>query len=365
MGKTTIHISCIDQQLVAIASPVLASGGQNESVVQFSFCPLWTDYTKVAVFYREGSTAYHATMEDDRCVIPHEVLTEEGYIYIGVFGQKGDTTRTSEVMRYRVVKGALVEGTVPSDPTPEIYAQILAACQEVLDGLDGRFNAVDERVEELARTVESGTEHEHDATHITSGTFPVERGGTGADNAKDARVNLGITLKNLGAAPANHTHDVGDMMSGQVPVSKGGTGADTAEGAREALGAVSKTGDTLNGDYVFVTDWEHENPIEIKRVFDDPEFTGTYTLNLGIAEDGEAVIRWGKDGDPFTAPFCNISLGEDGVWFSKPLGVEVGGTGARNAADALKNLGIIVSETEPENPTEGMIWIKVEPTEGA
>ena len=40
--------------------------------------------------------------------------------------------------------------------------------------------------------------------------------------------------------------------------------------------------------------------------------------------------------------------------------IESGGTGATTAAEALANLGIIISETEPENPVEGMIWFKIE-----
>lgn len=40
--------------------------------------------------------------------------------------------------------------------------------------------------------------------------------------------------------------------------------------------------------------------------------------------------------------------------------VDHGGTGATTAVEALANLGIIISATEPENPTENMIWIKVE-----
>lgn len=307
MGKTTIHISCIDQQLIPVASPVLASGGQNEDAVLFTFCPLWADYTKVAVFYREGDTAYHVPVVDDRCVIPHEVLMEEGYIYIGVFGQKGDATRTTEVMRYRVVKGALTEGTVPSDPTPELYEQILAACQEVLDGLDGRFAAVDERVEELARTVESGTEHEHDASNITSGTLAVEHGGTGADNAAAARENLGITLENLGGAPADHTHDAGDFFDGALAVENGGTGADNAADARENLGV------TLE--------------------------------NLG-----GAPAEHGHDAAEI---------------ISGALPVERGGTGAGDAEEARINLGAAAStHTHAESDIITPEWVPLTPTNG-
>lgn len=125
MGKTTIYVSCIDQRLVVTSPPVIASGGLNEDRVKFDFCPLWDGFEKIAVFYRTEGEAYHAVVTDDLCLIPHEVLADEGFIFFGVFGVKGDITRTSEIVRYRVVRGILTEGTVPSDPTPDIYEQIL------------------------------------------------------------------------------------------------------------------------------------------------------------------------------------------------------------------------------------------------
>lgn len=126
MGKTIITVGCIDQRLVIVSAPVLASGGRNEDEMLFEFCSLWDGFTKTAVFYRTEDEVFHAKVTNDKCVIPHEVLTSEGWLYFGVFGVKGDITRTSEVIRYKVTKGALTDGTKPSDPTPDIYAQILA-----------------------------------------------------------------------------------------------------------------------------------------------------------------------------------------------------------------------------------------------
>lgn len=278
-----------------------------------------------------------------------------------VFQYSRDISTNIETGSFVVLQGTETTGTA-ADPAVEQHD--LLAGEITIDqmpmwrvSVSGATISAPVQVFTLAKTIgdKAATDHKHSATDIDSGKLAINRGGTGATDAATARANLGITPANIGALPANSV----------VGIGMGGTGASTAAEARNKLGAVSKTGDTLNGDYVFVTDWEHENPIEIKRVFDDPEFTGTYTLNLGIAEDGEGSIVWHGDGDAFTAPFCRLSLGEDGVWFSKPLAVEAGGTGARNASDALRNLGIIISETEPENPTEGMIWIKIEAAEGA
>ena len=125
MSKTRITVDCIDQRLLITNDPLLASGGQNESEIVFTFCPLWQGYGKTAVFYRTPDEVYNVEIVDDRCTIPAEVLTEKGEIFFGVFGDNGSATRTSEILRYTVVQGALLPGVRPADPTPDIYAQIM------------------------------------------------------------------------------------------------------------------------------------------------------------------------------------------------------------------------------------------------
>lgn len=76
--------------------------------------------------------------------------------------------------------------------------------------------------------------HTHDAASIVKGTLnakrlpvvPVEKGGTGAATAADARVNLGITPGNIGAAPASHKHTAADV--GAAPAYTYGTADLTA-----------------------------------------------------------------------------------------------------------------------------------------
>lgn len=131
MGKTLIRVDCVDQRLYISTAPMLASGGRNEDEIEFGFCSLWDGFEKTAVFYREKDDVYHAIITDDRCIIPHEVLTDEGWMYFGVLGVKGDITRTSAIMRYRIEAGAITEGTKPSDPTPDIYAQYIARIQAI------------------------------------------------------------------------------------------------------------------------------------------------------------------------------------------------------------------------------------------
>lgn len=140
MGKTIVRVACIDQRLILASTPKIASGGRNEDRVIFEFCSLWTGFEKVAVFYRDPEHVYTMVIDtENSCIIPHEVLKDEGEFFFGVFGVNGDVTRTSEILKYRVEKGAITEAAEIPDPTPELYEQLLALCQPVLAGLDERF----------------------------------------------------------------------------------------------------------------------------------------------------------------------------------------------------------------------------------
>lgn len=119
-----IKIKCVDQTLTFVNAPVIASGGVIEDRVVFDFCPLWNGYVKTAVFYRDKTEVYYKLLEaDDSCDIPAEVLTSSGIVYIGVFGVKDESRRTSELLAYSISEGAVLNIA----PTVDVYAQILEA----------------------------------------------------------------------------------------------------------------------------------------------------------------------------------------------------------------------------------------------
>lgn len=130
--RTVIRVSCIDQQLKAVASPLLASGGMNEAVVAFDFCEKWDGFAKTGVFYRDEEDVYYSLLdENDECIIPHEVYDEPGTFYFTVFGDKDDIRRTASTLRYKAYKGVVGDAMKPSDPTPDVYDQIMASVAEM------------------------------------------------------------------------------------------------------------------------------------------------------------------------------------------------------------------------------------------
>lgn len=126
-----INIKCIDQTLTITNAPLIASGDIQTDSVKFEFCPLWDRYVKTAIFYRDESEVYGVLVdENSEAIIPKEVLQSEGCFYFGVHGVLDSKVRTSQVMRYRVVKGAVTEDVMIPEPTPDIYSQIMKMIEE-------------------------------------------------------------------------------------------------------------------------------------------------------------------------------------------------------------------------------------------
>lgn len=124
MGNTIIKANCLDQRLILSSTPLIASGGVNENIAEFDFCPLWDGFSKTAIFYRDETEKYYAIIDsENKCVIPWEVLQSDGKLFFGVYGVKGDVRRTTEILGYKIKLGAFDKKLKPSEPTPDIYSQ--------------------------------------------------------------------------------------------------------------------------------------------------------------------------------------------------------------------------------------------------
>ena len=122
---TIINLMTSDQELIAVESPKLSSGDVNTDKIKVDFDDFWSDFSKTAVFFKEGDkNIYETLFIDNYAVVPHEVLDTDGNIYIGIRGTNDTSIKTSTLLKYKVVKGAGL-GTESSEPTPTIYQQLL------------------------------------------------------------------------------------------------------------------------------------------------------------------------------------------------------------------------------------------------
>lgn len=141
-----IKASCIDQTLTLTNTPVIASGGVGEDFVEFSFCPLWDGYVKTGVFYNSRGVSYAVLDTEDTCVVPAQALQVPGNLFISVFGINGDVTRTSEVLQYQIVEGAI---TAVDDPDPDVYEQIAAELAAIREDWAARQDTIDTLVTDV------------------------------------------------------------------------------------------------------------------------------------------------------------------------------------------------------------------------
>lgn len=130
--STQINVSCTGQALTFDVEPLVASGDVNEDVINFTFDSSWDGFVKTAVFYKTEDQAFQVLLVNDSGIIPKEVLAESGELFFGVFGVSGDVVKTSEMRSYTVVAGSLTTGTIPPDPTLNIYQQVLSYLQQAV-----------------------------------------------------------------------------------------------------------------------------------------------------------------------------------------------------------------------------------------
>lgn len=121
----------VDEQIMTITNnPLLASGSANTNKLMITFDSEWEGYLKTAVFYQDIKKPYFAIMENNTCVVPWEVLENDGILCMGVFGVKENSRITTVINKYKVFKGALTSEMGLQPPTMDVWQQILSALLE-------------------------------------------------------------------------------------------------------------------------------------------------------------------------------------------------------------------------------------------
>lgn len=131
-----IKVTVDDQNLHIIDAPKIAAQGVNENYVEFTFSPHWNGFGKSALFYREEDeeTVYESVVnQNGKALVPHEVTAKDGKICFGVCGVKDNVIYTSEIVKYKIVKGRYTAGEESQPPTPGIYEQMLALAGQMIE----------------------------------------------------------------------------------------------------------------------------------------------------------------------------------------------------------------------------------------
>lgn len=136
---TTIKLMATDQLLTAVEQPKVASGDVNSVLLQVEFDEMWDGYGMNAVFFTDkNKKPVGAVMNTvdfvGECIIPHEVLADEGTLFIGIYGYDytadRDTVKTTTLVKYKIEAGAPKSEGVSVPPTASEYQQMIAILEE-------------------------------------------------------------------------------------------------------------------------------------------------------------------------------------------------------------------------------------------
>lgn len=135
---TCIKLKTVDQRLTVVQQPIVASGDVQSVRVEYALDGLWEGYTLSGTFYTgaKPEDVYEQRLEDGACIIPWEVLQDDGVLYIGLRGVDSDgRVKTAAAVRYRIEKGSPRGSATAKGPTPDVYEQLLAVLLN--DGVRG------------------------------------------------------------------------------------------------------------------------------------------------------------------------------------------------------------------------------------
>lgn len=106
----------------------------NYLYAQFDFATEeWNGLVKTALFRRgTNGTVYEVLLENNKCLVPHEVLSgEDRFVYVSVFA--GDLITVNKERFYVESSGYWDDAESSVDPTPSVYQQIMDRLADVED----------------------------------------------------------------------------------------------------------------------------------------------------------------------------------------------------------------------------------------
>lgn len=116
----------------------LVSGSVNLVRCEFSFDDSWNGYTKTAVF-ASFAGVWAVPLTEDTAMIPWEALESGRRLRIGVYGVKDNTRLPTVYTEPLFVETGAEEGAASAEPTPDKWAQLLAAVEGGIKGVSDRL----------------------------------------------------------------------------------------------------------------------------------------------------------------------------------------------------------------------------------
>jgi hypothetical protein len=263
IDKLTINLLVDGQNLAASKEIATFEGTRRYIECAFNYISDdWKDCNKRAFFKNKTTGVEKAQTlgEDCKCFIPHEVLSNPGYIMISTEGQKNAYNDTFIITTNTVgfYNNATVHSGDETDPTPSEYMQVINAAEEA---------------QKIAQSVRDDAD---------SGKF---NGAPGADGApgkdgKAATIAVGsVTTGEAGSAASVVNSGTESTAVLDFVIPQGAKGEPGAKGPQGEQGPKGDKGDN-GSDYVLTTVDKAEIAKQAAPLVDISARTGRKTLDL-------------------------------------------------------------------------------------
>lgn len=115
----------VDGQNISVPDRFLVvSGSVGIYYCEFEFDETWSGWDKTAVFEGSGVTM-DSVISDGQAQVPWETLVDNGLMRVGVYGTQGAKRMPTVWSEKFVVRLGTPQGSIGTEPTPSVYAQIL------------------------------------------------------------------------------------------------------------------------------------------------------------------------------------------------------------------------------------------------
>ena len=109
--------------------------GNSDFIIDFVFDEEWDECSVKTARFKHSAGYTDVVFEGNKCPVP--IISNTHNIYIGVFAGNLLTTTSAHV---GAKKSILCDGGIPTDPSPDVYAQII----KLLDDMSKRIQALEE-----------------------------------------------------------------------------------------------------------------------------------------------------------------------------------------------------------------------------
>lgn len=147
------------QMLTITMHEALVSGSVNIYKAEFEFDNTWDGYDKIAVFSAKNkeqstySVRREVLLTGNSCVIPWEVLAEEGKLKIGVYGVREDKRLPTVYTDGEIILHGAEASSEGSAPTPEMVEQLLLDTKENREAAEKASLAAEESANRAEKAI--------------------------------------------------------------------------------------------------------------------------------------------------------------------------------------------------------------------